>query len=184
MTHYIPNGIDKPDGNTRLKSHSGFTLTEMLVSLCILLPLMAGALSLFSVGVNQQSSEQSSAEATQDATAGFNLMKMEIAQAGSHDIYVETETTSTSYGNAVDPQSVPVSSTLGLHVGDSVDVIDPDFPEIVRITGLTGNTITGIFRYDHSGTTPIRLFGLPYVRGVLPTAGMTPNSDIPASSLC
>jgi len=183
MTHFIPNMSNKSGGNTRFQLHGGFTIMEMLVSICILLPIMGGALTLFSVGVNQQSSEQSSVEANQDATAGFNMMKMEIAQAGSHDINVETETNSSILGNETYAQTVQVDSTAGLCVGDSIDVIDAGLSEIVQITGLTSNTITGIFKYSHNSTTTLRLFGLPYAHGVIPPVGATINSDIPVTTL-
>jgi type II secretory pathway pseudopilin PulG len=183
MTHYIPSKINKSYSSTPRQSSGGFTVIEMLVSICILLPIMGGALALFSLGVNQQSSEQSSAEANQDITAALNMMKMEIAQAGSHDIYVETETGSAILGNDTYAQSVPVDSIEGLCVGDSIDVVDGSVSETVRITGLTSGTITGIFKYSHSGDTKIRLFGLPYIQGVLPPTGLSPNTDTAVTTL-
>lgn len=183
MTHYIPNKNNTSYGNARLRSSAGFTVIEMLVSICILLPIMGGALALFSLGVNQQSSEQSSAEANQDATAALNMMKMEIAQAGSHDIYVETETGSAITGSDIYSQTISVDSTSGICIGDSIDVIDGGFSETVKITGLTSGTLTGIFKYSHGSDTKIRLFGLPYTQGVLPPTGLSPNTDTSVTTL-
>ena len=138
---------------------------------------------MFSLGVNQQSSEQSSAEANQDATAALNMMKMEIAQAGSHDIYVETETGSAITGSDIYSQTISVDSTSGICIGDSIDVIDGGFSETVKITGLTSGTLTGIFKYSHGSDTKIRLFGLPYTQGVLPPTGLSPNTDTSVTTL-
>ena len=183
MTHAMLRSNKLSGARPPVHSHFGFTVMEMLVSICILLPIMAAALKLFTVGVNQQSSEQSSVEANQDATAGFNLMKMEIAQAGSHDIFVETQTISTITGSDTYPQSVAVDSTSGLNVGDYIDLVDGIFSETVQITGLSSSTITALFLYNHGSGTTIRFFGFPYTQGVLPPSGISPNSDTPVTRL-
>ena len=138
-----------------------------MVSILILLPIMGAAMSLFSVGVNQQASEQSSIEANQDARSGFELMTTEIAQAGSHRDKITT--TTGNVGSGV--QSVGVQSSTGFTAGDWVD-IDPNSPETVQLTAVSTNSISANFASNHPSGVTVCLFAKPYVQGVIPPSGM------------
>jgi type II secretory pathway pseudopilin PulG len=159
----------------------GFSLIELMISILILMPIMGAAMSLFSVGVQQQASEQSSIEATQEARTGFELMTTEIAQAGSHGDRSAVLSMNVPASTAV--QTVTVSSTTGITAGDFVDVDTGANHEIVEITGVTSTTLSGIFRTAHVQNKPVRLFALPYLTGVVPPAGMAANSTVEVTTL-
>jgi prepilin-type N-terminal cleavage/methylation domain-containing protein len=57
------------------KSEAGFSLIELLISMLILLPIMGAAISMFSVGVNQQVTEQGSIDVNQEARAGLEMTR-------------------------------------------------------------------------------------------------------------
>jgi hypothetical protein len=133
--------------------------------------------------VNQYESEQSSVRSNQDASAGFDMMMMEIAQAGSHsDQFTTFQASVTGLAQA---QSIPVASSDGFCVGDYVDALDASGNvETVRITGVGSNdTLTGSFMNFYVVGDQIRLFAMPYLHGVIPPAGLTPNSDTDVSTL-
>ncbi len=162
----------------RPQSQDGFSLMELVVSMAILIPLMAAALNLFSVGATQQTTEQSSIDSNQEARAALQMMTTEIAQAGSHRDW-ETTLSAAVGADITNPQTVSVASTAGFSIGDWVDLLDAAtgaFSESVEITALTGGAITGIFRQSHSSGDRVALFALPYATGVIPPAGMGANA--------
>jgi hypothetical protein len=153
----------------------------MLVSILIMVPIMSAAVGLFSVGINQHSSEQSSVEANQEARSGLDMMTLEIAQAGSHGDRSTTTSSAIAASSAV--QSVSVASAAGLNVGDYVDVDTGASRESVKITAVSGNSISGVFRTAHASGAPIRLFALPYVGGVIAPSGLGPNSSAAVTTI-
>ena len=166
-----------------VRTENGFTLMELMVSIVVLIPVMAAAVSLLSTGASQHALGQSSIDANQDARTAMQIMTTEIAQAGSH-ADVATESASPIGGNSV-AQSISVDSSAGFNVGDYVDVgikdAGPNDHEVVEITGVTGGdspTLSGVFLRDHTTTpVPIRLSALPYTAGVIPPDGMSPSSS-------
>lgn len=159
----------------RFRSEHGFSLTEMLIAVLIMLPVMAGAFSLFSVAIGESNTEQDAVALNQEARAALELMSMEIAQAGSHR---DVTTTSGSTVNAQpNPQSMTVASSSGFNVGDDVEVGVGNNNEIVKLTAVGTNSISGEFRMNHANGVPVRLYAQPYLKGVLPPPGLGPNSS-------
>ncbi len=161
----------------RVRSEAGFSMTELLISMCILVPIMGAAVSMFSTGANQQASEQTSIDANQDARSGLEIMTREIAQAGSHR---DTSTTSTaSINSSTNAQPLSVASTVGFSVGDWVDVDS----ESVQLTAVSSTSISAVFSANHASSAPVRLFASPYIPGVIPPAGLGANSSQTVTTL-
>jgi Tfp pilus assembly protein PilW len=168
--------------NNRTTLEDGFSMAELLVSLLILVPLMGAVVSLFSIALNQHASEQSSIEANQDARSGLEIMTLEIAQAGSHGDHSTTATS--TFSASTSAQSIPVVSNSGFTVGDFMDVDTGSNNEIVQVTAVGTNSISGVIRTGHNNAnTPIRLFALPYLTGVIPPAGLGANSSATVTTL-
>lgn len=164
-----------------IKSETGFTLTELMVSMLVLLPVMGAAVTLFSVGANRHATGQSGIDANQEARVGLEIMTTELAQASSHaDV---ATLTSDAINPSLNAQSVRVASTAGFTAGDDIDVGVPPNDEIVQLTGVTGSTLTAVFRFSHSANTPIRLSAMPYVNGVIRPTGMAPSSSLAVTAL-
>lgn len=159
----------------------GFSLTELLVSLLIMTTIMGAVLSLVTTAVNHHDTEQNAVDMNQGARSGLELMTTEIAQAGSHGD-CQTTTTGAITGQAGD-QPAGVASTNGLTVGDYVSVDTGDHNELVEITAMGSNSITGSFRASHASGVPVRLFALPYLTGVIPPAGLGSNSSAAVTKL-
>ncbi len=158
----------------------GFSLVELLISILILSTIMGAALSLFSLGVTQHDTEQNAVDMSQGARSGLELMTMEIAQAGSHgDIQTTTQGAISTTGD----QSVNVASGIGFAVGDYVSVDTGASNEVVEITALGSNSISGSFHKGHASGAPVRLFALPYLTGVVRPAGLGANSSVTVTTL-
>ncbi len=164
-----------------VKREDGFSMAELLIAMVILLPVMGAALSLFSVGVNQHESEQTSIDVSQEARGALEMMASEIAQAGAHGDR-ETITTST-IAASINAQSVVVASAAGFMPGDYVEVDTGANLETVQLTAVTGNSISGVFRTSHANGVPVRLFAMPYQNGVIPPAGMGASSSASVTAL-
>jgi type II secretory pathway pseudopilin PulG len=160
---------------------AGFSLMELLVCMVILIPLMVAAISLFSTGIRQQGTEQSSIDVNQEARSGLEMMTREISQAGSHR---DRRTNTTSGVNSSQlVQSVNLSSTVGITVGDWVDIDTDTNSETVQATQVTANSISGIFKKNHNAGVPVNLFAQPYVWGVIPPTGTGPNASVTVTKL-
>jgi Tfp pilus assembly protein PilW len=165
----------------RIKHQDGFTMVELMISIVILIPIMGAAIGLFSVGADQQASEQNSIDTNQEARSALEMMTTEIAQAGSHGD-CSTVTTGT-VGPSSTAQPLSVASVTGLLVGDWVDVDTGSDAELVEITAVGSDSISGIFRTAHTSGKPVRLFALPFITGLVPPTGMAANSSSAVTTL-
>ncbi len=165
----------------RSKNEAGFSMTELLVAILILIPAMGAAVSMFSIGTRQQSNEQGSLDVNQEARAGLEMMTREISQAGARR---EVTTTLTQPVNSsISVQQVNVGTTAGMIVGDFVDIDGGADWESVQITALTATSISGVFTLPHQNNRPVNLNPMPFASGVLPPPGLTPNSTINVQTL-
>lgn len=164
------------------RSHEGFSIMEMLVALCIFLPLMIGAAQLFEVGVKQKSREQSTLEASMDATIGFEMMLTEIAQAGSHSD-INTTLQQNVAGSAT-AQAVSVASTAGLNAGDYIDIVDSTGgTETVEIKAVGSSTFTAIILGSYTTGDAVRLFAQPYSEGIISPTVLAANASTNVTTL-
>lgn len=157
-------------------------MMELLIAILILIPIMGAAISLFSVGVNQQASEQNSIDTSMEARSALEMMTTEIAQAGSHGDS-NTVTTGTVSPSST-PQPLSVASVANLMVGDWVDVDTGASAETVAIRAVGDSSITAVFRRAHNTVgVPVRLFALPFTTGLIPPSGMAANSSAAVTTL-
>jgi Tfp pilus assembly protein PilW len=164
----------------RIKTEQGFSLLELVICMLILIPIMGAAMSLFSVGARQQTSEQGSVDVNQEARAGLEMMLTEIAQAGSHGDWITTLTSGTG---GTGSQTVSVASAAGLTAGDWVEIGSGATMETIQLTAVNSNGITAVFNFNHSSGDPVRLFALPYASGIIPPSGMAVNASNTGTSL-
>jgi hypothetical protein len=111
----------------------------------------------------------------------MEMMTMEIAQAGSHGD--RSTTTNGAVAASSGTQGVAVASSSGFNAGDYVEVDNGASKETVQLTAVAAGSLTGVFRTAHAAGTPVRLFALPYLRGIIPPAGLGPNSSANVTTL-
>jgi Tfp pilus assembly protein PilW len=164
-----------------VKPDNGVSVVELLVSMCVLIPVIGAAMGLFSVGAKQHSSEQGSISANQEIRAAFEMMTTEIAQAGSHGDRNTTLTAAVT--SSASAQAVTVDSTTGFTAGDYVDVDTGTSREKAQLTAVGANTLSAPFRTAHAAGAPVRLFALPFMGGVIPPSGVGAHSTSSGSTL-
>ncbi len=161
----------------------GFSLVELLITSLVLLVLLAGIATVFVTGVNYYGGEQRTAQMNGEARTALDIMAMEIAQAGARRDFNTTVSADLGSGSATS-QPVSVDSSTGFQPGDSVTV-DAGGPnqETVQLTAVGAGSISGIFQISHATGTAIRFYSMPYITGIVPPAGLLPNSSVSVTAL-
>ena len=175
VTHRRSGSSKKMKHTIGIGQQNGFTMMELMISIVILIPIMGAAISLFSVGADQQASEQNSIDTNQEARSALEMMTTEISQAGSHGDVITTVSTGAVSASST-AQAMSVSSVSGFTVGDWVDVDSAGNSESVRITAIGTSSISGVFRTAHASGVPVRLFALPFLAGVINPTGAVSSS--------
>jgi len=92
------------------------------------------------------------------------LLQQEVGQAGRLTLPAPASLISATTGAT---SSVSVSSTNGMFVGELLAVDTGDNLETVAVTGLTSNSVSGLFLNDHAAGAPIMALGW-FASGVVP----------------
>ena len=161
----------------------GFSLVELLIASLVLLVLLAWIATVFATGVNYYGGEQRTAQMNGEARTALDIMAMEIAQAGARRDFNTTVSADLGSGSATS-QDVSVESSTGFQPGDSVTV-DAGGPnqETVQLTAVGADNVSGIFLISHATGEAIRFYSLPYITGIVPPAGLLPNSSVSTTAL-
>ena len=159
----------------------GFSLIELLVASLVLLALLGGIATLFVSGINYYGGEQRTAQMNGEARTALDIMAMEIAQAGARSDF-NTTINAAMVGSAAS-QDVFVTSSTGFQPGDSVTVDAGADQETVQLTAVGTGSVSGIFLKSHAPGAPIRFYAMPYVSGIVPPAGLAPNSSLSTTAL-
>jgi hypothetical protein len=97
-------------------------------------------------------------------------MTQEIGQAGALSSDVKTLTPTIHAGTSA--QSVAISSTTGIFIGEKLTVDTGGSQEIVSVIDIGSNQITAVFTKDHSGGAPVVARGV-FPQGVLSSSTST-----------
>jgi prepilin-type N-terminal cleavage/methylation domain-containing protein len=171
--------LSQSGGRRRLRGsgtkRGGFTLLEMLVSIAVLMVVMGGMVGMISGSVQASTRTGQQADMYENVRGVAELMTQEIGQAGLLSL------PASSLGSAVSAsstaQTVTVSSTTSMFVGEQVLIDAGATEEEVTLTAVTATTITAIFANTHASGAPIRVLGA-FPGGIVPpgaTDGSTAN---------
>src|SRR5438309_5663759 len=149
----------------RTGSEDGFTMLELIVSIGLLLTVLSGTLWFFSKSQAVYNNERVTLDMVQDLRTLFDLFTNEIRMAGAglpgyHGVVSGSATTLIVRGDftnietivtssAISGGTLPVGTTNGFAVGQTVSLLDTDgstagSSAIAKITAVdaTANTIT------------------------------------------
>jgi type II secretory pathway pseudopilin PulG len=187
----------KMRGDRKARTHFGFSLLEMMISLVILIGVTGVVMSGLLQTTNTEGTVQNRTEMHASVRSATELMQQEIGQAGR--IALPTPVTLTSAVTAAGTATPSVSSTAGMFVGEYL-VVDAGqgYPngisaatglafcnptpcsnqETVQVTVVGSTTITAVFNLTHNSGAPVSVEG-GLGTGVVPetTFGMTNGSD-------
>ena len=165
---------------TRLSNRDeGFSLIECMVSMGVMLFLMASVFHVLGKYQRGYQNEQATTDMRQGARGAMELLSQEVGQAGYLGSTPTPRALSASVtGNSTDPQTVALSSTANLFPGEKLLVDTGAASEVVAVTSVSGNSVSGIFRKNHNTqNVPVNTSGV-FAQGVLlpPAPGQpTPN---------
>ena len=146
------------------RSDAGFSLTEALISVAVLLLLFGSAMN----GMNQTTimsrTVGNRTEMHGSVRGATELMQQEIGQAGRVAL---PGVISLAGAAAKGTTTVSLSTATGLFPGAQVVVGTGDQSETVQLTAIAGNTVTGTFTVDHVAGEPVQILG-GFGTGVVP----------------
>ena len=173
--HRLPVAYKKPLGAERslgLRSCpakcAGFSLLELLVSITVLVVISGGVLSV--IGFYQKSFGRTEirSDMYENVRGVAELMEQEIGQAGL--VSLPASTLTSAVAPSVLAQTVNVSSTTSMFVGEQLLVDAGNSEELVTVTALTATTIKAIFAKAHTivpTAPPITALGV-FPSGIVP----------------
>jgi prepilin-type N-terminal cleavage/methylation domain-containing protein len=152
-----------PRTQTR-SSDAGFTLAELMVSMAVFM-ILFGAVTTALVQLSQaQRRIWNRTEMHSGVRGATELLQQEVGQAGRLTLPAPASLISTTTGAT---SSVSVSSTNGMFVGELLAIDTGDNLETVAVTGLTSNSVSGLFLNDHAAGVPVMALG-GFASGVVP----------------
>ena len=154
----------------RRERDDGFSLLEMLVSLTVMLVIAGAALSALSYSQRVYTTQQFQADMHAGLRGAFELMTQEIGRAGALNFTPQTLTPTITGGTSA--QNVPISSVANLFVGEQLTVDTGSSLEIVQVTAIGPNQITGVFKQSHSAGATVTAQGV-FPQGVLSSSTAT-----------
>ena len=150
--------------SSRAHADQGFSLTEALIAVAMLLVLFSSAIPALRQ-TTQLSRVVGDTSAMHGSVRGATeLLQQEIGQAGR--IALPGPVTLAG-AVALGPATVPLSSSAGLFVGAQIVVGTGPAVETVQITALAAPSITAIFKFDHNAGDPVQIRG-GFASGIVP----------------
>ncbi len=163
----------------------GFSLLEMMISMAILVAISGVVMSGLLQTTHTEGSVQNRTEMHAAVRSATELMQQEIGQAGRISLPPITNiqiTTAIPVSGTFNPGSYTATltsgETAGMFVGEYLVVDAGSNQETVRISAISGNTITAWFNIAHAANIPVNVQG-GFGTGVVPetSVGMLNGSD-------
>lgn len=162
MTPLTPRPVSSLPAAAR---DGGFALPELLISLALVLVVYGAVMTGLSQIVTSQKTIWNRTQMHSGVRGATELMQQEIGQAGL--ITLPAAVTLTAPVPALGVNTVSVSSTAGMFVGEKLTVGTGDDEETITATAIGANTITAYFANPQPSGAPVRVFG-GFAAGVVP----------------
>ena len=159
-------GFGRPSG--------GFSLLELMACIVILLVISGAVFSLLTYYQKVYGTTRLKADMYDNVRGVIELMSQEIGQAGLVSLPSPSPTLSAAVTANASAQTVAVSSTTSMFVGEKLLIDAGTSQELVALTavGTSPSTITGIFNQNHASGVPVNVLGV-FPNGVMSTSTAT-----------
>lgn len=149
-----------------LRDDDGFSLPELLVSMLVLSVVIGIATQLLLQSVNGQRTTWNRTQMHSSVRGAIELLQQEVGQAG---LVALPGSVTLSSAVATGIQTIGVSSTAGMFVGEQLLIDTGAAQETVAITALDTNShqITGTFAQVHAAGAPVAVVG-GFSTGIVP----------------
>lgn len=151
---------------SRVHNDAGFSFPELLVSMLVLSVVVGITAQLLLLSVNGQRTMWNRTQMHSSVRGAIELLQQEVGQAG----LVTLPGPVTLGGDVIiGVQTVPVSSTAGMFVGEQLLIDTGAVQETVTITALDagGNQVTATFAQVHLSGAPVSVAG-GFAHGIVP----------------
>jgi len=144
--------------------NQGFSLLELTCAMALL--LIVGGTALYALAVYQRTYSGNAVRQNMQSSVrtATELLQQEIGQAGAFTgvggASTVTITAPVSISPSATAQSVTLTSTTGMFVGENLQVDLGTNQETVAITSITGSTIKAVFTNSHTPPTVVNLAGI------------------------
>lgn len=153
-----------------LRDDDGFSLPELLVSTLVLSVVIGIAMQLLLQTVNGQRTTWNRTQMHSSVRGAIELLQQEVGQAG---LVTLPGPVTLSAAVATGVQTIAVSSTAGMFIGEQLLIDTGASQETVAITALDTNShqITGTFAQVHAAGAPVAVVG-GFSTGIVPPSLM------------
>jgi prepilin-type N-terminal cleavage/methylation domain-containing protein len=148
----------------------GFSLLEMLVAILLLLIISGTAFQAMSYYQKNYLSTQLRIDMHSSMRAAVELMTQEVGQAGLLSFTPRTLSAGITANSAA--QSVTLSSTADIFVGEKLLVDVGSVQELVSATAVTSSTVTGVFSKNHASGATVTAVGI-FPQGIMSSSTST-----------
>lgn len=151
---------------SRVHRDAGFSFPELLVSMLVLSVVVGITAQLLLLSVNGQRTMWNRTQMHSSVRGAIELLQQEVGQAG----LVTLPGVVTLTGDvAIGAQTVSVSSTAGMFVGEQLLIDTGAVQETVTITALDagGSQVTATFAQAHLSGAPVSVAG-GFAHGIVP----------------
>ena len=143
---------------------AGFSLPELLVSVSIMLVLMGTVTSLLIKAAEANRSVWNRTEMHSAVRGATELLQQEVGQAG---LVALPGTVTLTGGTGTGSQTVSVSASTGMFVGEQLVVGTGEQAETVTLTAVAVGTMTANFTAIHNAGAPVQAIG-GFPSGIVP----------------
>ena len=143
---------------------AGFSLPELLVSVSIMLVLMGTVTSLLIKAAEANRSVWNRTEMHSAVRGATELLQQEVGQAG---LVALPGTVTLTGGTGTGSQTVSVSASTGMFVGEQLVVGTGEQAETVTLTAVAVGTMTANFTAIHTAGAPVQAIG-GFPSGIVP----------------
>lgn len=143
---------------------AGFSLPELLVSVSLTLVLMGAVTSLLINAAQTSRTVWNRTEMHSAVRGATELLQQEVGQAGRVALPAAVTLAAAS---GTGSQSVAVSSSTGMFVGEKLVVGTGADAETVTLTAVGGGSMTAVFSSNHAAGAPVSAIG-GFPSGIVP----------------
>jgi type II secretory pathway pseudopilin PulG len=148
---------------TRYREH-GFTLPELLVSVALTLGLMGTVTTLLVKSAETHRTVWNRTEMHSAVRGATELMQQEVGQAG---LVALPAAVTISGDSGVGSNTVGVTSSTGMFVGEQLVIGTGDESETITLTAVSAGQITATFATNHPANTSLTATG-GFPSGIVP----------------
>src|ERR1041384_5901602 len=160
-------------------AEKGFSLLELMVSTLMIMVVVGGVFGAMNYYQKTYQRTEINADMHDNLRSSIDLIIQEVGQAGSLNLGTTLGarklTNGVPFGSPI-AQAVLMNDTTGIFPGEKLLVDAGASQELVTVTAVAANSITGVFANAHNAATQVNAIGV-FPEGIIaPTAAVNPST--------